>query len=145
KLFLAFFSGKRKGPGGVSGSKFRKIEITPPFREVHVDKALRRPHPIVLRQKFSCVILHFYIIAIHYFHVPLDARKVDSPQGSFFRNSGVVSHGNRAKRDGHFYCPTFIFILRIIYSSFDLYSRPKSGRVPMQHGLSAYPIRFGKK
>src|SRR5437867_945250 len=61
ELHLAYFAGG-------------ELHVAPGFRPVHVDHALRRPHPIVFFRSRD-----FTVFAVDDLVLPLDAREIDAP------------------------------------------------------------------
>ena len=102
------------------GSRARRergeLHHAPALRHVHVDRALRAPHPVVFGQRLLRLgVRPLHVVAVDDVGVPLDAREIDAPLLAVARRA-LVSRGffEDLPRQREFDAPAVVFVARLV-------------------------------
>src|SRR5690348_5599985 len=105
---------------------------------MHVDRTLRRPHPVVLTDA-----LNLLVAAARWLERPLHARKIDAPLVAVARRRGyarmLFEHRPRKRQ---FHRPRPIDVPGVVQRAVDADGRLQSGDLPTVDGLPAVAVRL---
>src|SRR5580658_3141533 len=118
----------------------RELQIGPLLRCMHIDDALRRPYPVMLRQPPSrSSVRPYHILPVAYIPVPFYPGEIDPPLIPV-PNRPVPPETKGFERYRHFHRPPLINIARMIERTIGLDRTQQPLCIPAHQRLPAIPV-----
>src|SRR5438094_706216 len=130
-----------------AGLRARKLDVPPALGHVHVDRALRAPHPVVLRQRCRCTGSEaFRVPAVGDVDLPFHAREVDAPAiagpGRPLCRRGLLED---LPRHRNLHSPALVAIARAIERTLHIYADVQARDVPRVDRRTTVAIRLDQQ